>query len=89
MTPTHVMDLSGAICMANQAMCQLMKDHAVAFKAANGQLLCRSGRGVFSGYVLQRPCGCRGHAQGVEHGTSIQLQSARGAYLRCDGHPYP
>lgn len=34
-TPTHVMDLSGAICMANQAFVQLVKDHTQAFKAAN------------------------------------------------------
>ena len=54
-TPTHVMDLSGAICMANQAMCQLMKDHAVAFKAANASFCADQAVGCSVGMFYSDP----------------------------------
>ncbi|MGE5452362.1 MAG: hypothetical protein ACM3VZ_11045 [Acidobacteriota bacterium] len=54
-TPTHVVDLNGQICLANQALVQLTHDHAAAFKAANGSFEAGGGVGRSVGMFYSDP----------------------------------
>lgn len=77
-TPTHVMDLSGAICMANQAFLQLMKDHAVAFKAANSSFRAEGAVGGSVGMLYSDPAGTVGMLKTLtERQTSRKVLGGR------------
>ncbi|MDE2593011.1 MAG: PAS domain-containing protein [Burkholderiales bacterium] len=54
-TPTHVVDLNGQICMANQALIQLAGEHAAAFKAANGSFQADAVLGRSAGMFYSDP----------------------------------
>ena len=71
-TPTHVMDLSGAICMANQALVQVIKDHAAAFKAANSSFRPELVVGGSVGMFYSDPAGAVGMLK-----TLTQRQTSR------------
>ncbi len=54
-TPTHVVDLNGQICLANQALIQLTQDHAAAFRAANGSFQADAVVGCSAGMFYSDP----------------------------------